>query len=201
MWKGLRGMDVDLLKAIWNGVEMDMDPYVDPYVDSVAWISTLTETGPAALSSYSGIRSVAKKLVKETARTWWDRQTARLSARYRSWNGRYALKEPEELSLPRPILHRLLAIRTGHGDFAWYHRKFRHENAELNCSCGSPKTPEHLVLCRKVRKTFHRWPYKPPWPPDTLAEGRSYLETLITFPGAFNDFLEVTGFYSRICKR
>jgi hypothetical protein len=41
MWKGLRGMDVDLLKAIWNGVEMDMDPYVDPYVDSVAWISTL----------------------------------------------------------------------------------------------------------------------------------------------------------------
>lgn len=34
-------MDVDLLKAIWNGVEMDMDPYVDPYVDFVAWISTL----------------------------------------------------------------------------------------------------------------------------------------------------------------
>jgi hypothetical protein len=41
MWKGLCGMDVDLLKAIWNGVEMDMDPYVDPHVDFVAWIRTL----------------------------------------------------------------------------------------------------------------------------------------------------------------
>jgi hypothetical protein len=37
MWKGLCGMDVDLLKAIWNGVEMDMDPYVC----FVAWIPTL----------------------------------------------------------------------------------------------------------------------------------------------------------------
>jgi hypothetical protein len=34
-------MDVDLPKAIWNGMEMDVDPYVDPYVDFVAWISTL----------------------------------------------------------------------------------------------------------------------------------------------------------------
>ena len=34
-------MDVDLLKAIWNGMEMDMGPYVDPHVDFVAWIRTL----------------------------------------------------------------------------------------------------------------------------------------------------------------
>ena len=34
-------MDVDLPKAIWNGMEMDVDPYVDPHVDFVAWISTL----------------------------------------------------------------------------------------------------------------------------------------------------------------
>ena len=43
MWKGLCGMDMDLLKAIWNGVEMDMDPYVDPHVDFVAWFPTLPE--------------------------------------------------------------------------------------------------------------------------------------------------------------
>jgi hypothetical protein len=33
IWTGLCGMDVDLPKAIWNGMEMDVDPYVDPYVD------------------------------------------------------------------------------------------------------------------------------------------------------------------------
>jgi hypothetical protein len=32
---------VDLLGAIWNRVEMDMDPYVDPHVDFVAWFPTL----------------------------------------------------------------------------------------------------------------------------------------------------------------
>ena len=34
-------MDVDLLKAIWNGMDMDMDSYVNPHVDFVAWIRTL----------------------------------------------------------------------------------------------------------------------------------------------------------------
>ena len=34
-------MDVDLLKAIWNGMEMDVDPYVDPHVDFVEWFGTL----------------------------------------------------------------------------------------------------------------------------------------------------------------
>ena len=40
---GLYGMDMDLLKAIWNGMEMDMDSYVNPHVDFVAWIRTLKQ--------------------------------------------------------------------------------------------------------------------------------------------------------------
>ena len=34
-------MDVDLLKVVWNGMDMEMDPYVDPYMDFVGWIRTL----------------------------------------------------------------------------------------------------------------------------------------------------------------
>jgi hypothetical protein len=34
-------MDVDLLKATWNGMEMDVDSYADPHMDFVAWIRTL----------------------------------------------------------------------------------------------------------------------------------------------------------------
>jgi hypothetical protein len=49
-------MDVDLPKAIWNGMEMDVDPYVDPHVDFVAWISTLmlrlTTTASSRIGSW-----------------------------------------------------------------------------------------------------------------------------------------------------
>ena len=58
MWKGLCGMDMDLLKAIWNGVEMDMDPYVDPHVDFVAWFPTLVLLGTQALRGIAGLQAV-----------------------------------------------------------------------------------------------------------------------------------------------
>lgn len=64
-----------------------------------------------------------------------------LSVYYKKWELPYVVKPLPELSLPRSILHRLLAIRTGHGDFSWYHTKFNHEDAKLDCSCGQPKTP------------------------------------------------------------
>jgi Asp-tRNA(Asn)/Glu-tRNA(Gln) amidotransferase A subunit family amidase len=55
MWKGLCGMDVDLLKAIWNGVEMDVDPYVDPHVDFVAWIPTLPTLNVPGFQGENGL--------------------------------------------------------------------------------------------------------------------------------------------------
>jgi hypothetical protein len=56
-----------------------------------------------------------------------------------------------ELQPPRPILHHLLAARSGHGDFADYHERFAHEGADLECSCGRRKAPEHFLICDKVR--------------------------------------------------
>src|SRR5271168_525072 len=68
---------------------------------------------------------------------------------YKKWGLDYQMKLPPELNLPRATLHRLLAIRSSHGDFSWYHTKFNHKDAKLVCSCGQPKSPEHLVFCRK----------------------------------------------------
>lgn len=68
--------------------------------------------------------------------------------------------------MTRPELTRYLAVRTGHGDLAWYHRKFKHEDAELNCSCGSEKDPEHLVRCRKTTSAYRIWPEPPSRQPD-----------------------------------
>ena len=39
-------------------------------------------------------------------------------------------RAPPKLQLPRKILARLLAARSGHGDFAAYHNRFNHGEAE-----------------------------------------------------------------------
>lgn len=108
-----------------------------------------------------GVRSVARKILKEATRAWWESVAPNLSQRYRQWELPYAIKPPPELSLPRATLHRLLALRTGHGDFSWYHTKFKHEDAKLECSCGSLKTPEHPVFCKRVFRYLYNWPLKP----------------------------------------
>ena len=122
-----------------------------------------------------------------------------LSAWYRSWVTSYKTKEPPELSLPRTTLQRLMAIRSNHGDFAWYHRRFKHEDARLECSCGQPRNPLHLVRCRKARNKFAHWPERPVMPPHSDREAREYLLTLMAKPTLFAEYLATTEFYSKIC--
>ncbi|CCU82499.1 endonuclease/reverse transcriptase [Blumeria hordei DH14] len=42
--------------------------------------------------------------------------------------------------------------KTGHEDFAPYRRRFKHEEARLNCLCGSQKMPTHILFCRILRR-------------------------------------------------
>jgi ribonuclease HI len=148
-----------------------------------------------------GIRSVANRLRRDAAQNWWSKVSPILSQRYKKWDLPYAVKPPPELDLPRATLHRLLAIRTGHGDFSWYHHKFHHTDAKLKCSCGSPKTPEHLVHCKKVFRYLYNWPYKPNRPPRTKAEGTKYIRQLIEEPQKFLDYTQLTSFYAKVCTR
>ena len=60
---------------------------------------------------------------------------------------------PPELRAPRPILARLLAARSGHGDFAAYHDRFRHDDAQRKCRCGAETSAIHFLTCRRARKT------------------------------------------------
>lgn len=66
-------------------------------------------------------------------------------------------KKPPELALPRRLLQKLIAARSGHGDFADYHRRFKHTDAKLKCVCGLEASPTHFVRCREyatqVRKS------------------------------------------------
>ncbi|KKO96471.1 hypothetical protein THAR02_11428 [Trichoderma harzianum] len=79
---------------------------------------------------------------------------------------------PPELKLHRPILYRLLAERSGHGDFVEYHERFGHD-ASSRCKCGAPRTQGHFVKCRYVE------PFLPEIPDKLYAEGISHLEYLL----------------------
>ena len=98
---------------------------------------------------------------------------------------------PGELSLPRSHLHRILAARSGHGDFADYHERFGHADAELQCRCGVRKTPIHFFSCRLARHKDLLGRYK----------GRCLTrEDLLTTPEgakAFSTWLAETDFFQR----
>ncbi|KAL5604451.1 uncharacterized protein BROUX77_004637 [Berkeleyomyces rouxiae] len=59
----------------------------------------------------------------------------------------------------RSTIARILTARAGHGDFAEYHGRFDHTEAEKNCPlCQQPKEPFHPWPCvsnkRQLRKNF-----------------------------------------------
>ncbi|OWT42283.1 Endonuclease/exonuclease/phosphatase [Pochonia chlamydosporia 170] len=94
------------------------------------------------------LRRTAKQRSKDVVQVWWD-----VSApdKYKTLTLQFPRGCPQELSLPRTTLHHLLAARTHHGDFADYHERFNHNDAQLTCSCGRRKAPTHLFYCRKIQ--------------------------------------------------
>ena len=159
-------------------------------------------TGKAAMPTLSGIKTTARKVLHNAQQTWWSKKKGSLSTWYKRWELGYSLHSRlPELDLPRAILARLLAIRSMHGDFAWYHRKFSHNDATLTCSCGRDKTPEHLALCRKTLGAFGRWPLRPSIPPSSRSDGLAYTAVLIRDPEAFEAFTQLTQYYTKVCLR
>jgi hypothetical protein len=149
-------------------------------------------TGKAAMPTLSGIKLIARKTLRHTQQTWWSEKKNKLSRWYKSWDLDYAPRSsPRELDLLRAALARLLSIRSRHVDFAWYHQKYNHKDANLTCPCRQDKTPEHLALCRKTRGTFSRWPLRPPTPLSSRVDGLAYTEALMGAPEAFEAFIQL----------
>lgn len=92
---------------------------------------------------------------------WW---ATAAHENYRLLSINTAPVPPKELRLPRRELSRILAARSNHGDFKDYHERFNHTEAELYCSCGSPKSRFHFFFCRIARRRASR----PQGPPSTL---------------------------------
>lgn len=99
--------------------------------------------------------------IKSSRDRWWEIHAPRS---YTQLEINSAPLLPKELHLSRRSLGQLIASRTGHGDFANYHTRFNHQNANLQCHCGSPKAQLHFFYCRILRRRNGR----PPGPISSL---------------------------------
>ncbi|KAK5996418.1 putative RNA-directed DNA polymerase from transposon BS-like protein [Cladobotryum mycophilum] len=92
-------------------------------------------------------RRIARRKPLTAFQQWWKKEAP---ASYQRLQLQVTLREPPELSLTRNNLHRLIAARSGHGDFAdYYTHKYPGSTATRTCSCGRNKTLDHIFYCRK----------------------------------------------------
>lgn len=141
--------------------------------------------------SVSGLRSVWRGLMGAAELGWWRKQKP--STYYRSWELGYSTNEPPELNLPRALLGKFLAIRTGHGDFAAYHARFGHDNAQILCRhCRDYTAPQHIVHCPRSVAKWKQWPEGPKTRPNTF-ERKNYLFKVLRNPLTFQKFAALTG--------
>ena len=99
---------------------------------------------------------LARQRRQDLVAKWWADNAPDA---YRALGLEMRRRKPPELRLARRTLHKLLAARTGHGDFAAYHRRFNHPDANLLCHCGQEKSPIHFLRCRAsptARANSHR---------------------------------------------
>jgi hypothetical protein len=127
------------------------------------------------------------RAARETAfNDWWH---TNMPEKYEELGLSASLRPVKEITLPRRQLHSLLAARTGHGDFAVYHREFKHEDANLLCSCGKEKTRVHPLFCRRARAA--------PW----MGHRQYVRESLGPNWPTFVKHVKDTGFVTKICPR
>lgn len=95
--------------------------------------------------SHAFLRRLVNQRRQSLLDAWWDKACP---ARYRALNLQMRRRKPPELCLPRRLLHELIAARTGHGNYAAYHRRFQHKDATLECICGKETSPTHFIRCQ-----------------------------------------------------
>ena len=131
----------------------------------------------------------AKRSIKEKLLARWQSHSAVEQVKMEARGSLYArvvmplrsLRPPSHLSWPRRILASFVQARTGHGDFAPYHRRFNHADAILSCPrCGSDTNRLHALSCPS--RARHRHLLR-----DESGNQLTAFEAL-SFPNAFFNF-------------
>ncbi|EAA66720.1 hypothetical protein AN0621.2 [Aspergillus nidulans FGSC A4] len=117
---------------------------------------------------------------------------------YKALNIRPHTKESRsrEHKLPRWVLGRLVAARTGHGDFTAYHQCFDHTDYLESCTCGKAKTPVHFFFCPYTRKRWKdRWRCIKDGPSKTI----DWLLSTAAGAEEFSRIVQESSFFKDIC--
>lgn len=146
------------------------------------------EERPYTLAS---LQRWAKSTVPQATNKLWQTVAPQL---YRDLAIQTSTSNPKELLLTRAMLGRIIAARSGHGDFADYHERFNHEDAHLHCRCGARKAPLHFFFCKIAKRRAKRPPGPPSTALDELLGTTSGISKLVTW-------LKKTRFYEDICPR
>jgi len=152
------------------------------------------QPGPAGYATLAHTREAARRWPTEATAEAWHREAP--SAYKKLGIPPPPRRGPPELRLPRSTLARLIAARSGHGDFEAYHTRFSHtadNNNPRYCRCGRLKEAAHFFYCRIARRKYGQ----PPGPPRRISP-EYYLSTP---EGAkyFGDWIAKTAFYTDIC--
>ena len=105
---------------------------------------SLTSAAPSGEDqdlTFAALGRLVKERSQELVEEWWQKYRPK---RYKDLDLFMRYKRSPELALPRWAYHRLIAARTGHGDYADYHRRFNPEHEDLKCVCGREKRPWHF---------------------------------------------------------
>ena len=119
----------------------------------------------AVESTVTRLRTDTRALMCDAQSSWWTDRRPKFSKWYKRLISSYNTTPREERTSSPTVLTELPTIRTMHGNFGWYHCRYKHDNAAHLCSCGKVMSPGHLVHCPQMRHWFLQWPACPVWPP------------------------------------
>ncbi|KAL8295706.1 hypothetical protein RB600_001261 [Gaeumannomyces tritici] len=158
--------------------------------DAEAKLGTALPVPQYTKPTVAGIKALARKMSRDARNAWFENN---LPERYKDIGlPPIPQRTPDALQLHRKVLQRLIAARTGHGDFNRYHRRFKHED-DNPCRCGKNKSPSHPAFCRLARATENKWPKADPSP---ALDRPGYWKRLLEKPTLFASFVEVTNYYT-----
>ncbi|KAM3501568.1 hypothetical protein MY11210_009336 [Beauveria gryllotalpidicola] len=108
---------------------------------------------PPETHTVAAIKRIARTKMHMLAQQWWQ---ANIPEEYQRMDlCDFPRRAPAELHLPRTLLYRLIAARTGTGNFAAFHTNLNRPEQIRPCGCGGTGNPTHIFFCRAISK-LHR---------------------------------------------